>query len=90
MPDLTVVSCVELSGVRLYLASRGHHADIGGITPGSMPAFSKHISEEGVATEKFELMDKGVFLEEEVRELFKQSRQVNENVSDLLAQIAAN
>ena len=45
LPDLTVVTCTELSGLKMYLASRGHHADIGGITPGSMPAFSKHISE---------------------------------------------
>lgn len=39
----------------MYLASRGHHADIGGSTPGSMPAFSKKLSEEGVAIEKFKL-----------------------------------
>jgi 5-oxoprolinase (ATP-hydrolysing) len=49
LPDLTVISCTEVAGTRMYLASRGHHADIGGITPGSMPAFSKSLSEEGVA-----------------------------------------
>lgn len=56
LPDLTVVSCTEIKGTRMYLASRGHHADIGGITPGSMPAFSKTLSEEGVAVEKFHLI----------------------------------
>lgn len=40
----------------MYLASRGHHADIGGLTPGSMPAFSKKLSEEGVAVEQFHLI----------------------------------
>ena len=50
LPDLTVVSCFELqSGSSFFVASRGHHADIGGITPGSMPPFSKYLSEEGVA-----------------------------------------
>lgn len=71
LPDLTVVTCVEISGTRMYLASRGHHADIGGITPGSMPAFSKSISEEGVAIEKFNLMVGGEFQEETLRVLFK-------------------
>lgn len=45
LPDLTVVTCTEVCGTRMYLASRGHHADIGGITPGSMPAFSKSLDE---------------------------------------------
>ena len=56
LPDLTVISCTEVVGTRMYLASRGHHADIGGITPGSMPAFSKSLSEEGVAVEQFHLI----------------------------------
>lgn len=49
LPDLTVITCASINGLRIYLASRGHHADIGGITPGSMPAFSKSLSEEGIA-----------------------------------------
>ena len=57
LPDLTVITCFEVSeGIKLYVASRGHHADIGGLTPGSMPPFSKVLSEEGVAIEKFELV----------------------------------
>jgi 5-oxoprolinase (ATP-hydrolysing) len=56
LPDLTVVSCTEIEGIKMYLASRGHHADIGGLTPGSMPAFSKSLSEEGVAVEQFHLI----------------------------------
>jgi len=90
LPDLTVISCIEVDDTRIYLASRGHHADIGGITPGSMPAFSKKLSEEGVAVEQFHLIVNGQFREAELRELFKQSRRLDDNVSDLLAQIAAN
>ena len=50
LPDLTVITCFQISeDKKLYVASRGHHADIGGLTPGSMPPFSKVLSEEGVA-----------------------------------------
>lgn len=57
MPDLTVISCFWIDkGHRFYVASRGHHADIGGITPGSMPPFSRDLNEEGVAVEKFMLV----------------------------------
>jgi 5-oxoprolinase (ATP-hydrolysing) len=55
-----------------------------------MPAFSKKLSEEGVAVEQFHLIVNGQFREAELRELFKQSRRLDDNVSDLLAQIAAN
>ena len=51
----------------MYVASRGHHADIGGITPGSMPPFSKSLSEEGVAIEKFEIVKENKFLDKETR-----------------------
>ncbi len=59
LPDLTVISVLKHQGLKLYVASRGHHADIGGITPGSMPPFSKHIDEEGLAIEQFNLVQKG-------------------------------
>lgn len=50
LPDLTVISCFWIAeGFSFYVASRGHHADIGGTTPGSMPPFSRQLSEEGVA-----------------------------------------
>ena len=49
-----------------YTAARGHHADIGGITPGSMPPFSKHISEEGVLLDNVQFVREGVFLEDEL------------------------
>ena len=54
LPDLTVITPVYHEGrPRFYVASRGHHSDIGGITPGSMPAFSKSLAEEGIAIKSF-------------------------------------
>ncbi len=76
-----------------YVASRGHHADIGGITPGSMPPFSKHISEEGVLLDNVQLVREGVFLEEELTRIFTQDplpvRNVTQNIADLRAQVAS-
>jgi 5-oxoprolinase (ATP-hydrolysing) len=76
-----------------YVASRGHHADIGGITPGSMPPFSKHISEEGVLLDNVQLVKDGVFLEEELTQLLTQGplpvRNVTQNIADLRAQVAS-
>jgi 5-oxoprolinase (ATP-hydrolysing) len=63
LPDITVISPVKVGEMRFYLAARGHHADIGGITPGSMPAFSKYLSEEGAAVGKFQLVKDGEFNE---------------------------
>ena len=75
-----------------YVASRGHHADIGGVTPGSMPAFSKTINDEGVATMGTKIVKNGIFLEDLVRELFSNppngvvgSRRIQDNISDLKA-----
>ncbi len=86
-----------------YVASRGHHADIGGITPGfirvlmlvliyilklgSMPPFSKTLAEEGAAIESYKLVKNGVFQEEGVREVLKHSRNLSDNISDLKAQV---
>jgi len=77
-----------------YVASRGHHSEIGGITPGSMPPFSKTIVDEGILIDDFKLVDRGTFREEETRHLLTDheypSRNVDQNLSDLRAQIAAN
>jgi 5-oxoprolinase (ATP-hydrolysing) len=59
---MTVMSpCFHNGKAIFYVASRGHHADIGGITPGSMPAFSKFLSEEGVAIKSFKIVKNGLF-----------------------------
>ena len=70
LPDVTVVTPVYLEGERpsFYVASRGHHADIGGSTPGSMPPFSTHIDEEGVLFDNFLLVREGLLREPELRE----------------------
>ena len=77
-----------------YVGSRGHHADIGGTTPGSMPPFSTRIEEEGVQINNFLLVDRGVLREAEMIALLKSgeypSRNPQQNMADLKAQIAAN
>ena len=77
-----------------YVGSRGHHADIGGITPGSMPPFSTRIEEEGVQINNFKLVDRGVLREAEMIALLESgeypSRNPAQNMADLKAQIAAN
>ena len=77
-----------------YVGSRGHHADIGGITPGSMPPFSTRIEEEGVQINNFKLVDGGVLRELEMIALLESgkypSRNPAQNMADLKAQIAAN
>jgi len=77
-----------------YVGSRGHHADIGGTTPGSMPPFSTRIEEEGVQIDNFKLVDQGVLREQEILALLGSgaypSRNPEQNLGDLKAQIAAN
>jgi len=96
LPDVTVVSPVYVDGNRpnFFVASRGHHADIGGITPGSMPPFSKSITEEGVVIHNFRLVEGGRFREAELIKLLSSgdwpARNMPERLSDLRAQIAAN
>lgn len=97
LPDVTVVTPVfdEAGGELLFLvASRGHHAEIGGITPGSMPAFSRTIEEEGVLFDNWLLVRDGVLRERETRALLASarhpSRAPDANIADLRAQIAAN
>ncbi len=96
IPDVTVVTPVFLPGENtplFYTAARGHHADIGGITPGSMPPFSKHISEEGVLLDNVQLVREGVFLEDELTRMLTQDahpvRNVTQNIADLRAQVAS-
>ncbi|MGD9599503.1 MAG: hydantoinase B/oxoprolinase family protein [Steroidobacteraceae bacterium] len=97
LPDLTVVTPVFLAGGArpdAFVASRAHHADIGGITPGSMPPFSTHIDEEGVLFEGLGIVAQGVFDEAAVRGALAHARyparNPDQNVADLRAQLAAN
>jgi 5-oxoprolinase (ATP-hydrolysing) len=96
LPDITVVTPIhdEAGQLIFFTASRGHHADVGGTTPGSMPPFSKNLSEEGVVLRALEIVRAGAFDEEGVREVFLSgaypARSVGDNLADLKAQIAAN
>jgi 5-oxoprolinase (ATP-hydrolysing) len=97
LPDITVITPVfggDDDEILFYVASRGHHAEIGGITPGSMPAFSTRIEEEGVLIRNWLLVEKGVLREEETAEALRSapypSRNPANNIADLRAQIAAN
>jgi 5-oxoprolinase (ATP-hydrolysing) len=99
LPDVTVITPVYLSAARtdkplFYVGSRGHHADIGGTTPGSMPPFSTLIEEEGVEIDNFKLVDRGTLREAEMIALLRSgkypSRNPEQNMADLKAQIAAN
>jgi 5-oxoprolinase (ATP-hydrolysing) len=95
LPDITVITPVYLSDKpTFYVGSRGHHADIGGTTPGSMPPFSTRIEEEGVQINNFKLVAGGVLRETEMVALLKSgkypSRNPQQNMADLKAQIAAN
>jgi 5-oxoprolinase (ATP-hydrolysing) len=95
LPDVTVVMPVFGEGGRLLFltASRGHHADIGGITPGSMPPDSTSIDEEGVLIDDFLLVDRGRFLGDALDRLLASgpwpARNPRQNTADLQAQIAA-
>ncbi|MGV9255159.1 hydantoinase B/oxoprolinase family protein [Streptomyces sp. NPDC003697] len=97
LPDITVVSPVfDARGERIlfHVASRGHHAEIGGSAPGSMPADSRTIEEEGVLFDDWLLAEGGRFREEETHRLLTEapypSRNPRTNLADLRAQIAAN
>ncbi|WP_086793221.1 hydantoinase B/oxoprolinase family protein [Streptomyces thermovulgaris] len=97
LPDVTVITPVfDAQGERVlfYVASRGHHAEIGGIAPGSMPANSRTIEEEGVLFDNWLLAENGRMREEETRRLLTgakhPSRNPETNLADLRAQIAAN
>ena len=96
LPDITVVTPWYAGSDRpmFYLASRAHHADIGGMSPGSMPSNSTSIEQEGILIDNFYLVRAGELQMESVRELFANSkypaRNPEQNIADLNAQLAAN
>ena len=96
LPDITVVTPVFGSDgtLRFFTASRGHHADVGGITPGSMPPDAVRIEEEGIYIECFRLVEDGRIREAEARALLASTahpaRNPDQNIADLTAQLAAN
>jgi len=97
LPDVTVITPVfDTAGteIRFFVGSRGHHADIGGITPGSTPPVSRTLEEEGVVIDDFLLVDLGHFREPEFRALLAgatyPARSPDVNVADIKAQVAAN
>ncbi|WP_071659699.1 hydantoinase B/oxoprolinase family protein [Streptomyces humi] len=97
LPDVTVITPVfgtQGDRILFYVASRGHHAEIGGIAPGSMPANSRTIDEEGVLFDNWLLAENGRFREAETHRLLADarhpSRNIRTNLADLRAQIAAN
>ncbi len=97
LPDVTVMTPVfddREDRILFYVASRGHHAEIGGKTPGSMPPDSRHIDEEGVLVDNFHLVENGRLRERELEKLFLgapyPTRNFHHNLGDLKAQIAAN
>jgi 5-oxoprolinase (ATP-hydrolysing) len=97
LPDVTVVTPVfgeDGAELLFYVASRGHHAEIGGITPGSMPAFSTRVDEEGVLLDNWLLVRDGELREQQTLQVLRSaahpSRNPEVNLADLRAQIAAN
>lgn len=97
LPDLTVCTPVfdeAQTEIRFWVASRGHHADIGGIAPGSMSPLAVNIEQEGVYIDNFKLVDQGHFREDALADLLTGARypvrNLTQNVNDLKAQIAAN
>ncbi|HKZ74901.1 MAG TPA: hydantoinase B/oxoprolinase family protein, partial [Steroidobacteraceae bacterium] len=97
LPDMTVVTPVFFGSAdepQFYVASRAHHADIGGTSPGSMPAFSRTIDEEGTLFEDFQLVSAGSFRETALRQALASAawpaRKPDQNVADLRGQLAAN
>jgi len=96
LPDVTVVMPVfdgQVNTPLFYVAARGHHADIGGTTPGSMPCDSTHVEQEGVLLDNVQVVANGEFLEAELRTLLTGGRypvrNVEQNLADLRAQVAA-
>lgn len=98
LPDITVITPVFInqtgntSKIAFFVASRGHHADIGGSVPGSMPPLSKSLAEEGAAIIAFKLCSEGVFDEQGITDILTRagSRNLSDCLSDLRAQVAAN
>lgn len=97
LPDITVVSPVfDDAGARVlfYVASRAHHEDVGGIAPGSMSPRARTIAEEGIVLDNLKLVESGIFMTERIEEALSSgaypARNIDQNVADLMAQVAAN
>lgn len=97
LPDITVITPVfdeEDENILFFVGSRGHHADVGGISPGSMPSDSRTVDEEGILIDNAVLVEQGRFLEQEIRALLTEgpwpARNPEQNLADLRAQTAAN
>jgi 5-oxoprolinase (ATP-hydrolysing) len=97
LPDVTVITPVfdeRRREILFYVGSRGHHADIGGTTPGSMPPFSRIVEDEGVLIDNVKLVEAGRLLEDRMRGILASAkypaRNIDQNLADLRAQIAAN
>lgn len=102
LPDITVITPIfdENKNISFYTASRGHHSEIGGILPGSMPASSTRLYEEGAQITSMFLVRDGTFHEEEISKALVEetgahsgcsgTRKLSDNLNDLKAQIAAN
>ncbi|PZO48913.1 MAG: 5-oxoprolinase [Phormidesmis priestleyi] len=97
LPDITAITPVfieETEKPLFFVASRGHHADIGGMTPGSMPPNSTHLNQEGVLLDNVKLVDQGKLQIQCLRDRLSQTaypaRNPDQNIADLQAQIAAN
>jgi len=97
LPDITIISPVfndALDNILFFVASRAHHEDIGGISPGSMSPRGKSIHEEGIIFDCVKLVDQGVFLTEDIEQKLGEppypARNISQNIADLMAQVAAN
>ncbi len=97
LPDITIVTPVfghKVDGPLFFVASRGHHADVGGIAPGSMTPLATTIREEGVVIDNRKLIENGHFLDDDIRAVLDGGpypcRNTDQNVADLKAQVAAN
>ncbi len=97
LPDITVVSPVfdeAGNSILFYVASRAHHEDVGGISPGSMSPFGRTIHDEGILLDNLKLVDRGVFQTSMIEQALgagpHPARNIPQNVADLMAQVAAN
>jgi 5-oxoprolinase (ATP-hydrolysing) len=97
LPDITIITPIFIAKSKIpnfFVASRAHHSDIGGSTPGSMPAMSKHIDEEGAVFKGEKIVSKGKLKNKIIINIFKSSkypaRDINSNLADLAAQLAAS
>jgi 5-oxoprolinase (ATP-hydrolysing) len=97
LPDVTVITPVfddRGKEILFYVGSRGHHADIGGVTPGSMPPFSRTVEDEGALIDNVKLVEAGRLMEGRMRRILAEARRparnISQNLADLRAQVAAN